>query len=105
VSQARLQVDADGVVQLCGVLDFDSAPALREQLLDATAQGQGALVLDFAQVTQANSVALSLLLRAAEQAGRNGRGLQLRALPAGVQSMARVCGLEDWLQQHTPAAT
>ncbi|UJJ30645.1 STAS domain-containing protein [Halopseudomonas maritima] len=105
MSQARLQVDADGVVQLHGALDFDSAPALREQLLDAAAQGQGALVLDFAQVTQANSVALSLLLRAAEQASRNGRGLQLRALPAGVQSMARVCGLEDWLQQHTPAST
>ena len=66
MSQARLQVDADGVLQLAGELDFVSAPLLREQLLAAVESGQGPLVLDFAQVTQANSVALSLLLRAAE---------------------------------------
>ncbi|MAD00501.1 MULTISPECIES: STAS domain-containing protein [Pseudomonas] len=105
MSQARLQVDADGVLQLAGELDFVSAPLLREQLLAAVESGQGPLVLDFAQVTQANSVALSLLLRVAEQASRSARELQVRALPAGVQSMARVCDLEDWLQQHTQAPT
>ena len=62
-------------------------------------------MLDFAQVTQANSVALSLLLRAAEQAQRAGRSLQVRSLPAGLQSMAQVCGLEDWLQQGAQAPT
>ena len=35
MSQARLQVDADGVLQLAGELDFVSAPLLREQLLAA----------------------------------------------------------------------
>ena len=100
MSQATLQVDAEGVVLLSGELDFASAPALREQLLDAAGRGQGPLVLDFAQVTQANSVALSLLLRAAEQAQRAGR-----SLPAGLQSMAQVCGLEDWLQQGAQAPT
>ena len=105
MSQATLQVDAEGVVLLSGELDFASAPALREQLLDAAGRGQGPLVLDFAQVTQANSVALSLLLRAAEQAQRAGRSLQVRSLPAGLQSMAQVCGLEDWLQQSAQAPT
>ena len=105
MSQATLQVDAEGVVLLSGELYFASAPALREQLLDAAGRGQGPLVLDFAQVTQANSVALSLLLRAAEQAQRAGRSLQVRSLPTGLQSMAQVCGLEDCLQQGAQAPT
>ena len=62
MSQATLQVDAEGVVLLSGELDFASAPALREQLL-------------------------------------------VRSLPAGLQSMAQVCGLEDWLQQGAQAPT
>ena len=61
MSQAALQVDAEGVVLLSGELDFASAPALREQLLDAAGRGQGPLVLDFAQAPRLGL--LSLVLR------------------------------------------
>ncbi|WP_341707370.1 STAS domain-containing protein [Halopseudomonas sp.] len=97
MSDAGLQADAEGVVRLSGVVDFESAGALRDGFQQAAASGQGPLVLDMSQVTQANSVGLSLILRAAEHCQQQGRQLQLRAVPAGLQSIARVCGLDAWL--------
>ena len=63
MSNASLQVDAEGVVRLAGVIDFDSAGSVRDGLQQAAAGGQGPLVLDMSGVTQANSVGLSLILR------------------------------------------
>lgn len=97
MSDASVQIDAEGVVRLAGVIDFDSAGALRDGLRQAAARGQGPLVLDMSGVTQANSVGLSLILRAAEHGRQQGRELRLRSVPEGLQSIARVCGLDAWL--------
>ena len=45
MSNASLQVDAEGVVRLAGVIDFDSAGSVRDGLQQAAAGGQGPLVL------------------------------------------------------------
>lgn len=97
MSNASLQVDAEGVVRLAGVIDFDSAGSVRDGLQQAAAGGQGPLVMDMSGVTQANSVGLSLILRAAEHCRQQGRELRLRSVPDGLQSIARVCGLDAWL--------
>jgi len=36
-------------------------------------------------------------LRAAEHCRQQGRELRLRSVPDGLQSIARVCGLDAWL--------
>ncbi|GGE48639.1 hypothetical protein GCM10007421_23640 [Halopseudomonas oceani] len=97
MSDASVQTDAQGVVRVAGVIDFESASALRARLEEIAGQEQGPLVLDMSDVTQANSVGLSLILRIADCCQQQGRQLQLRQVPAGLQSIARVCGLDDWL--------
>jgi phospholipid transport system transporter-binding protein len=94
-------VQRDGqCLRLAGELDFASAGALREQLtaLIAGCAGQ-ALTLDLSAVSRSNSVGLSLLLCAARSADEHKVDLRAAGLPSGMLSMARVCGLDNWLQQ------
>lgn len=85
-------------LQLQGALDFVSAPALRDELSRAIIASAGQpLTLDFSAVSQSNSVGLSLLLSAARTAREHKVSLQIAGLPAGLLSMAGVCGLDGWL--------
>ncbi|MEH6565722.1 MAG: STAS domain-containing protein [Halopseudomonas sp.] len=100
---ASVHADDQGVLQLTGVLDFVSVLPLREQLMQRIAAGRGAIILDLSGLQRVNSVGLSLLLRVAEQAEQSERALHLRGVPAGLQSIAAVCGLDGWLQQVSAA--
>ena len=83
-----------------GELDFVSAPALRDALARAIVASAGQpLTLDFSAVSHSNSVGLSLLLSAARTAHEHKVSLQVARLPAGLISMAGVCGLNDWLNR------
>lgn len=94
---ATLQRDGQRL-RLEGELDFVSAAPLRDQLADSIAASAGqSLTLDFSAVTRSNSVGLSLLLSAARSANEHQVTLQAAGLPAGLLSMANVCGLDDWL--------
>ncbi len=85
-------------LRLQGELDFVSAPALRDALSSAIVASAGqSLTLDFSAVSHSNSVGLSLLLSAAHTAHEHKVSLQIAELPAGLVSMAGVCGLDDWL--------
>jgi len=86
-------------LSLRGALDFTGAAALRTDLQRAIASRSGkAVTLDFSEVVRSNSVGLSLLLSAARTAQQYQVALQLAGLPAGLLSMAQVCGLDDWLE-------
>lgn len=96
--RATLQRDGQRL-RLHGELDFDGAAALRNELERAIADyACQSVILDFAAVTRSNSVGLSLLLSAARSAGEYEVTLQVAELPAGLLSMAGVCGLDDWLE-------
>lgn len=100
---ARLLHDAERL-RLEGELDFVSAIALREELARAIATSAGqSLTLDLSGVTRSNSVGLSLLLSAARTAREHQVQLQASALPAGLLSMAAVCGLDEWLENLSAA--
>ena len=87
-------------LSLRGALDFTGAAALRTDLQRAVASRSGsALTLDFSEVVRSNSVGLSLLLCAARSADEHKVDLRAAGLPSGMLSMARVCGLDNWLQQ------
>lgn len=93
---ATIATDQGGLIRLEGELDFTSGVDLRAKLEQAVRAHTGDVTLDFAAVTHTNSVGLSLILVAARaQAGAG--SLRLRNVPAGLQSIARVCELEDWL--------
>lgn len=96
---------ADGErLRLEGELDFVSAIPAREALDDYLAGSAGKrVVLDLSGVTRVNSVGLSLLLSAARTAQQSKAELQATGLPAGLMSMAAVCGLDDWLETLSAA--
>ena len=100
---ANVVLGEDGVLLLSGVLHFDSLIGLNEQLREPIASTGGDIILDLSGLERVNSVGLSLLLRVAEQAEQSERRLRLRGVPAGLQSMAEVCGLDVWLQQASAA--
>ena len=92
-------VQRDGQrLRLQGELDFADAAALRDELASGIAASAGQpLTLDFSDIRRSNSVGLSLLLSAARIAREHQVSLQVAGLPDGLQSMAAVCGLDDWL--------
>ena len=50
---AAISIHARGgrtIVRLCGALDIECAPALRERLIDVLHRGPGLLVLDLSRV-------------------------------------------------------
>ncbi|MEJ6655599.1 MAG: STAS domain-containing protein [Pseudomonas sp.] len=91
-------------LRLEGELDFVSVIPMREELdrfLTASAGTQ--VTLDLSGVTRVNSVGLSLLLSAARTAQASKVQLQADGLPAGLMSMATVCGLDAWLETLSAA--
>ena len=98
MSQAQISEQAPGVFLLAGVLDYLSAPALREaggRLLKASA-GE-AYVLDCAGVSKSSSVGLSLLLAFMRDAQAAGKALSVRNLPKDMREIATVSGLLEVL--------
>lgn len=100
---ASVQEDEAGVLRLSGELDFNSVMPLHEQLVQRIAGGRGDIMLDLSGLQRVNSVGLSLLLRVAEQAVEANRPLRVSGVPAGLQSIAAVCGLDGWLHQVSAA--
>ncbi|WP_373186450.1 lipid asymmetry maintenance protein MlaB [Halopseudomonas sp.] len=98
---ASIASDNDGLIRLEGELDFTSAVSLRGELEQAVKTQSGNVTLDFAGVSQTNSVGLSLILVAARALADDGGSLRLQNLPEGLRSIAKVCELEDWLATLT----
>jgi phospholipid transport system transporter-binding protein len=98
VSQAAIRELTPGVLQLAGVLDYLSAPALREQGAQLIAASQSrACVIDCATVSKSSSVGLSLLLAFMRDASAAGKSLSVRSLPEDMREIAGVCGLLEVL--------
>lgn len=98
MSPASISEASPGVFSLIGVLDYLSAPALREQgarLFKLTPAP--ACVLDCAGVEKSSSVGLSLLLAFMRDASAAGKTLKVSNLPKDMREIASVCGLLEIL--------
>lgn len=93
----RLLADQPDRLRLEGELDFVSAAAVRPELERRVTAAGSSVNLDMSGVTRVNSVGLSLILVAARVAESRGGSLSVSGLPSGLQSMAVVCGLDQWL--------
>lgn len=98
MSQAAIGESSPGVLRLDGVLDYQSAPALREQGARLIGASQGAsCVIDCASVSKSSSVGLSLLLAFMRDAEAAGKSLVVRGLSEDMRQIAGVCGLLEVL--------
>jgi phospholipid transport system transporter-binding protein len=98
MSEASILQGADGELFLAGVLDYRSAPALREagrQLISKNTAS--VLSISCAQVEKSSSVGLSLLLAFMRDAKAANKSLALRDLPADMREIAQVSGLLEIL--------
>lgn len=98
MSQASLREGAAGELQLAGVLDYSSGPALREQggrLIRASQAAE--LVVDCSAVERSSSVGISLLLAFMRDARKAGKVLSVRALPDDMREIAKVSSLLEIL--------
>lgn len=94
---AQVTHDEQGLIAVKGQLDFDSAMPLREQLQQSLSETQGNITLDLSGVDHSNSVGLALILLVARIVTARGDQLRVVSVPEGLQGIARVCELEDWL--------
>ncbi len=91
--------EPDGSVRLAlaGELDIGSAPRLAEAMNEHR-QAKQAVVLDLARLTFMDSTGLGLLLRASQDAARDGWDLTLsRELPQPVARLFDLTGAQDVL--------
>lgn len=98
MSQASISEASPGVLTLTGELDYQSAPALREQgarLLKATPSAE--CVLDCSGVARSSSVGIALVLAFMRDASAAGKSLNVRGLPKDMREIAGVCGLLEIL--------
>ena len=98
MSQASLDERTAGRLQLAGVLDYSTGPALRERgarlIADSTALQ---LQVDCSAVVKSSSVGLALLLAFVRDASAAGKSLVISALPADMREIAKVSGLLELL--------
>jgi phospholipid transport system transporter-binding protein len=94
VSDVALTPLGDGRWALGGVLDFSSVPRIWPEV-EKLINGGAELTLSLADVTQANSAGLVLLVEARGLARRNRCRLELTDLPAGLLALARMSRCED----------
>jgi anti-sigma B factor antagonist len=82
------------IVRLCGALDIDGAPALRERLIGVLHRGAGLLVLDLSQVLSCDASGLAVLMGTQRRARLLGIMMRLAAPSLPVTRVLRSTGLD-----------
>lgn len=95
MSAATIVAGAAGVLQLGGVLDYRSGPALRDEVQRLIFATSGAVVvLDCSTIEHSSSVGLSLLLAFTRDAQKAGKRLELSNVPEEMREIAKVSNLD-----------
>jgi phospholipid transport system transporter-binding protein len=80
-------------------------PITLDNVVALLAEGNGQfaapeVTVDLAAVTEVDSAALSLLLEWRREAGRNGRAIHYRNLPANLKSLAELYGVIELISEE-----
>jgi phospholipid transport system transporter-binding protein len=92
----QLDTGTPGTLGVSGELSFDTAAAAW-QAMRAALTGGSVSRLDLAGVRHSDSAGLACVLAVAADASRRGQALQVMHVPAGMQSLARVCEVDRLL--------
>ena len=82
------------VVSLCGGLDLEAAPALRERLIDVLRGSTDLLILDLSHVQACDQTGLAVLIGTQRRARLGGITMQLLAPSLPVRKVLRSTGLD-----------
>jgi phospholipid transport system transporter-binding protein len=84
---------------VAGALTFETVPDLYQSSA-SWFEGAGELTLDLAQVERTDSAGLALLIEWLRRAQAANRTLRFANIPAQVQTLIRINGLQDALLDH-----
>mgnify|MGYP003439476283 FL=1 len=85
---------------VAGALTFETVPDLYRNSA-SWFEGAGELILDLAQVERTDSAGLALLIEWLRRAQTANRTLRFANIPAQVQTLIRINGLQDALLNHS----
>jgi anti-sigma B factor antagonist len=95
---ARTETAPDGLrIELHGRIDRDGDAALSKAYTEATAAGDGILILDFAGVDYINSTGIALIVRLLADARRERREVRARGLTEHYREIFRITRLADFM--------
>ena len=95
MTDARITVQGDRWM-LSGEIDFDTVPSLLAHP-GANMVRDRHVQVDLAEVTRVDSAGLAMMVEWLREAQDKGLGISFNNVPEQLQSMARICGLEDIL--------
>ena len=93
----RLTPQGEGCFLLQGELNMHTVPALWRKANALLAGGTGSVAIDLAGVSRADSAGLALLLDWLRQTRAQGRKITFEHLPAQLQAIVNVSGLDEVL--------
>ena len=96
----RSWVAGAACVAVAGEVDIETAPRLRDALVEAIADGEQVIV-DLGSVTHLDSTGLAALVVAQRVAEARGVQLRLRAVPPGVMELITITGSHGLLTVET----
>lgn len=96
MADAVLETGEQGRWRLSGELGFGTVSGLLKSSR-AGFSNADAIEVDLSAVTRADSAGLALLIEWLRTAERAGRTISFVNMPAQMQSIARICGLDDIL--------
>lgn len=92
----RVAAEAPGTVSVSGSLNFATAENALAAMRNAFAKGDRH-TLDLSEVATCDSAGLACVLAALSAADQEGRHVDVRNVPLGMQALARVSGVESFL--------
>lgn len=104
MAEASLVDTGGGTWKLVGDLGFATVTGLLKETRSGIPGDSDARV-DLSGVTRADSAGLALLVEWLREAERSGGSITFVNMPAQMQSIARICGLEAMLNSSAPAAS
>jgi phospholipid transport system transporter-binding protein len=102
MAEPRIEETGNGSWLLSGDLSFTTVPSLRGGL-DIKSSDRPGISIDLAGVTRSDSAGLALLIEWLRESERLGKAITFLNMPAQMQSIARVCGLDGILSADTAA--
>jgi phospholipid transport system transporter-binding protein len=102
MAEPRIEETGHGSWMLVGDLSFTTVPVLRGGL-DIKSADRTRISIDLAGVTRSDSAGLALLIEWLRESEQLGKTITFLNMPAQMQSIARVCGLDGILPADTAA--
>ena len=98
MTQSQLQWQ-DNKLTVSGELNFQTVPSLVKQSVAMLAQGDAAteLVVDLQGVGRSDSSGVALMIEWMRHAEARNKGIRFQNIPSQMQSIARVCGVDEIL--------